>query len=278
MAPSPSELALREKSPFNFAVVDEATRKGCGVWEMWGMETRWFFESCWDDDGCWNLPKFIEQKNSVMKSSQKVGGEQLLPLTFGDHSIACVGNSRVFVGNHNVFFLFWLQLQLQQNKVEHVYSGTWLLFYTFFLKSTITPRKFSGLMFTPWLLGKLLSSLNVDNQRPSWCSHHGSPENFATFRFPRTEVDSILIDEVRDVIHGESEGIQESNTPPKRIAGLEQKYEKNHDLFSENLKIWTGFLVFGEWNEISMIYGDQQPWMVDQSAIHPAISLEIPVG
>lgn len=27
MAPSPSELALREKSPFNFAVVDEATKK-----------------------------------------------------------------------------------------------------------------------------------------------------------------------------------------------------------------------------------------------------------
>ena len=26
MAPSPSELALREKSPFNFAVVDEATK------------------------------------------------------------------------------------------------------------------------------------------------------------------------------------------------------------------------------------------------------------
>lgn len=29
MAPSPSELALREKSPFNFAVVDEATFWGC---------------------------------------------------------------------------------------------------------------------------------------------------------------------------------------------------------------------------------------------------------
>ena len=91
MAPSPSELALREKSPFNFAVVDEATLGdvwgvGCvgwvsGVWDGCGV----FFESCWDDDGCWNLPKFIEQQKSVMKSSQKVGGEQLLPLTFGDH-------------------------------------------------------------------------------------------------------------------------------------------------------------------------------------------------
>lgn len=78
-------IGLAWKVTLQFCRGRWGTRKGCGVWEMWGMETRWFFESCWDDDGCWNLPKFIEQKNSVMKSSQKVGGEQLLPLTFGDH-------------------------------------------------------------------------------------------------------------------------------------------------------------------------------------------------
>ena len=44
MAPSPSELALREQSPFNFAVVDEASGgggkrgkggKGFGGWVRW---------------------------------------------------------------------------------------------------------------------------------------------------------------------------------------------------------------------------------------------------
>ena len=47
MAPSPSELALREKSPFNFAVVDEATFwgcLGCGMCGMCGMETRCFLK------------------------------------------------------------------------------------------------------------------------------------------------------------------------------------------------------------------------------------------
>lgn len=42
MAPSPSELALREKSPFNFAVVDEAPGRGvgcgrCGGWKHGGF-------------------------------------------------------------------------------------------------------------------------------------------------------------------------------------------------------------------------------------------------
>ena len=50
MAPSPSELALREKSPFNFAVVDEATGgptpptpTGGMVWDGGEWEVLLFF-------------------------------------------------------------------------------------------------------------------------------------------------------------------------------------------------------------------------------------------
>lgn len=100
----------------------------------------------------------------------------------------------------------------------------------------------------------------------------------ATFRFPENRGGFHSHRRGEGISHGESKGIQESNTPPKRIAGLEQKYELSWSLFRkpQNMDWLPSF-----WRikyEISMIYGDPQPWMVDQSAIHPAISLEIPVG
>ena len=139
------------------------------VWDVWDGNTV-FFESCWDDDGCWNLPKFIEPKNRWWSHPKRLGVNSNYPWLLGIIKLPVQEIPGFSWETIMCSFCFGFNFNFNFNKIKWNIFTVAPGFYSilFFLKSTIPPRKFSGLMFTHgcswnfWVLWMWITNGHLD--------------------------------------------------------------------------------------------------------------------